>query len=187
MKKIYLSRHGESIYNTLGKIGGNSNLSDKGILYSKKLGEYINNLEQNISVYTSTLQRTINTAKYINNKKISISNLDEINSGIYEHLTYSEIENKYPKEYYKRKKDKFNYRYPNGESYKDLIIRVKPIIDIINNSEIILIIAHQAIIRVIYGILTNKTEIEIPNIEIPLHIIICINKDTLIENRIQII
>ena len=189
MKIIYLSRHGESAYNKLGKIGGNSDLTKEGILYADKLGKYINNLEKKIPIYTSTLIRTINTGKYINNNKISISNLDEINAGICEHLTYSEIKDKYPEEYSKRILDKFNYKYPKGESYKDLIIRTKPIIDIINNSEIILIIAHQAVLRVIYGILTNKNEIDFPNIEIPLHTLITLNidKNTLIENNIKFI
>lgn len=189
MKTVYLSRHGESIYNTLGKIGGNSDLSEKGIEYSKKLAEYINNLDNKIPVYTSTLTRTINTGKYINNNKINCSNLNEINAGICEHLTYSEIKDKYPEEYSKRQFDKLNYKYPNGESYKDLIIRTKPIIDIINNNEIILIIAHQAVLRVIYGILTNKNEIDFPNVPIPLHnlIILNIDKNTLIEKTIKLI
>ena len=55
MKTIYLSRHGESLYNKIGKIGGNSDLSEKGIEYSKKLAEYINNLDNKIPVYTSTI------------------------------------------------------------------------------------------------------------------------------------
>ena len=38
---IYLSRHGQSEYNLENKIGGDSNLSKDGELYSKKLEEYI--------------------------------------------------------------------------------------------------------------------------------------------------
>ncbi len=188
MKTIYLTRHGESEYNILNKIGGNSNLSEKGQLYSKKLGNYINNLDHKIPIYTSTLIRTINTGKYIKLDKIELPILNEINAGICEHLTYSQIEDKYPEEYAKRKIDKLNYRYFQGESYQDLIHRLKPIIDIIENNDIILIIAHQAIIRVIYGILTRKKEIEYPNLNIPLHTLINlkINNENIIENRIKL-
>ena len=189
MKNIYLTRHGESEYNLLNKIGGNSNLSEKGKLYSKKLGNYINNLQLNTPVYTSTLIRTINTGKYIKLDKIKLPILNEINAGICEHLTYSQIRDKYPEEYYKRKIDKLNYRYFQGESYKDLIHRLKPIIDIIENNDIILIIAHQAILRVIYGILTHKKESEYPNLDIQLHTLINlkINNEKIIENKIKLI
>ena len=37
MNTVYLTRHGQSIYNTENRIGGNSGLSDKGVTYSKKL------------------------------------------------------------------------------------------------------------------------------------------------------
>ena len=60
-KKIYLSRHGESLYNLENKIGGNSDLSDNGLLYSKKLGLYMNKIIKKYELYCSTLIRTINT------------------------------------------------------------------------------------------------------------------------------
>ena len=189
MKTIYLTRHGESVYNTLNKIGGNSDLSKNGENYSKKLADYINNLKLDIPVYTSSLKRTINTSKYINLNKIQLDYLNEINAGICEHMTYSEIINKYPEEYSKRKKDKLNYQYQSGESYKDLIIRTKPIIDIINNNNIILIIAHQAILRVVYGIITNKNETDYPNLNIPLHTLIQIKiqNNNITENRLTLL
>ena len=38
---IYLSRHGQSEYNVLGKIGGNPPLSDCGAEYARRLGEWV--------------------------------------------------------------------------------------------------------------------------------------------------
>ena len=52
-------------------------------------------------------------------------NLDEINAGDYDQLTYEQIKEYYPMEYQKRQLDKLGYRYPNGESYIDLTNRVK--------------------------------------------------------------
>ena len=40
-RPIYLSRHGESAYNQLGKIGGDSGLSDLGEAYAVKLAEFV--------------------------------------------------------------------------------------------------------------------------------------------------
>jgi broad specificity phosphatase PhoE len=190
MKRIYLSRHGESLYNLENRIGGNSNLSNKGEKYSIALSKYINNLNDDIIVLTSELIRTINTAKNIKYNKIQYKELNEINAGICEDLTYDNFKSIYPNEFNKRQKDKLNYRYPEGESYIDLINRLIPIIQIIlNEKKIILIVAHQAILRVIYGILTKKTKQEIPFIKIPLHTLIRleINSKELNEEIIKLV
>jgi len=39
-RPIYLSRHGQSQYNVLGKVGGDSDLSKAGEEYALKLSEY---------------------------------------------------------------------------------------------------------------------------------------------------
>lgn len=41
-RKIYLSRHGESEYNIEDRLGGNSNLSQKGQKYAKALPKALN-------------------------------------------------------------------------------------------------------------------------------------------------
>ena len=38
---LYLTRHGQSEYNVLGKIGGNPPLSVRGAEYAKRLGEWV--------------------------------------------------------------------------------------------------------------------------------------------------
>ena len=38
---IYLSRHGQSEYNVLGKIGGNPPLSEFGDTYAERLGKWV--------------------------------------------------------------------------------------------------------------------------------------------------
>ena len=173
-KKIYLSRHGESQYNLINKIGGNSDLSDNGLNYAKLLSNYIKtNINEKYLLYCSTLIRTINTAKQINNNYEVYKCLDEINAGICEHKTYKEIELLYPDDFEKRKKDKLNYRYPSGESYIDLINRLKELIFNIEHTEnAVIIIAHQATLRVIYGYLMGINIEEIPHIEMPLNTLI---------------
>lgn len=178
-KKIYLSRHGESLYNLENKIGGNSDLSNNGLLYSKKLALYMNKTVKKYELYCSTLIRTINTSKELTTNIHICKCLDEINAGICEHKTFEEVEKIYPEEFIKRKNDKLNYRYPSGESYLDLIERLRTFVfDIENNNNIVIIVAHQAILRVIYGFFMGIKIEDIPHIKIPLHTIIELNPDT---------
>ena len=43
---VYLSRHGQSVYNTENRIGGDSKLSNHGLTYPKKLFKFIKEGEQ---------------------------------------------------------------------------------------------------------------------------------------------
>lgn len=76
--------------------------------------------------------RTQQTISYIDEfgkeKPIILKELDEINAGICDSMTYEEMNKKYPPEYNMRLKDKLNYRYPRGESYIDLISRLDPFV-----------------------------------------------------------
>ncbi len=171
---IYLSRHGQSEYNLLDKIGGDSSISKNGQEYAKSLFEYVNSNENihEIKIYTSQLKRTKETAQYFpEENKENLDYLNEINAGIFEDFTYLEIKDKYFDEYIRRKEDKYNYRYPSGESYKDLKNRVLEIFKKINNDYTnVLIICHNAVARIIYSVLQNIDDNdEIPYIDIPLH------------------
>lgn len=60
---IYLSRHGESAYNSENRIGGNPNLSAKGVKYAKALPKIFTQVlpekeKEEIVLLTSTLKRT---------------------------------------------------------------------------------------------------------------------------------
>lgn len=63
-----------------------------------------------VSVWTSTLQRTIQTAAALPFAKLRWKALDEIDAGICDGMTYAEIAEKYPNEFEARKKDKLRYR-----------------------------------------------------------------------------
>lgn len=181
MPNIYLSRHGESKYNTENRIGGNSNLSSNGKIYSIMIAKYINKINVDI-VLTSQLIRTIETARYITHPKRIIKELNELNAGICDELTYDDIKSKYSHIHTERKNNKYYYRYPNGESYFDLLVRLKPVFDIIDGTyDTIVIIAHQAVLRIIYGKIMNIDKMEQPYISIPLHTIIHINNDKVIN------
>jgi 6-phosphofructo-2-kinase/fructose-2,6-biphosphatase len=64
-----------------------------------------------VSVWTSTLRRTIQTAQNLPYAKLKWKALDEIDAGICDGMTYAEVAEKYPEEFLARKKDKLRYRW----------------------------------------------------------------------------
>lgn len=177
---FYLTRHGQSEYNALGRIGGDSGLSEHGLNYARKLAEFVEDtmLIDNFGsdtpgrLWTSTMRRTRETAQYIKQPTIKIQDnddpslvhewvqmrarawhhLDELFAGTCDGMTYEEIEEQFPEEFLRRKTDKLAYRYPRGESYLDVIARLEPmIIEMERHREPLLIVGHQGILRIVYA------------------------------------
>ncbi|GAX82741.1 hypothetical protein CEUSTIGMA_g10167.t1 [Chlamydomonas eustigma] len=177
-RKIWLTRHGESEYNVLKLIGGDSNISGEGEKYATALPKVLEaRLPQGeatpLQVWTSTLKRTIQTAQHLPFAKLRWKALDEIDAGVCDGMTYEDIAEKMPEEFAARKSDKLGYRYPSGESYMDVIQRLEPvIIEIERQKDSVCIVAHQAILRVIYGYFMAVSPEEIPRLSIPLHTLI---------------
>ncbi|CDF90297.1 ZYBA0S06-05292g1_1 [Zygosaccharomyces bailii CLIB 213] len=171
---IWLSRHGESVYNVEKKIGGDSCLSERGFQYAKKLPELVKQSagDADLTIWTSTLIRTQQTAQDLPYKQLQWKALDELDAGVCDGMTYEEIEEKYPGDFKARDENKYEYRYPGGESYRDVVIRLEPIIMELERQENILIVTHQAVLRCIYAYFMNVPQEESPWMSIPLHTLI---------------
>lgn len=147
-RSIYLSRHGESEYNVKGRIGGDSDLSNRGTAYREEISKYINGQNiPNLRVWTSWLKRTIQTASEIEAPQERWKALNEIDAGVCEGMTYAEIRDQYPADFEARDLNKLGYRYPRGESYEDLIARLEPVIMELERQANVLVVAHQAVLR----------------------------------------
>jgi len=180
-RRIWLTRHGESEFNVSGKIGGNSLLSPRGAAYSQLLPAVLSSRVPTgstgrpvpVAVWTSTLNRTIVTAAGMPYPKVQWKALDEIQAGVCDAMTYREVKEKLPAEHAARKDDKLRYRYPSGESYMDVIQRLEPVvIEVERERECTCIVAHQAVLRALYGYFMNRNLEDVPRIEIPLHTLI---------------
>ena len=172
-RTIYLTRHGESEMNLAGRIGGNSDLSSRGQQYASALADYINGAEiDDLRVWTSWFNRTIQTAAGILAPQERWKALNEIDAGICETMTYAEIKAAYPVDYAAREKDKLRYRYPQGESYEDLIGRLEAVIMELERCENVLVVAHQAVLRCILCYFMDKPLEDLPYLEVPLHTLI---------------
>ena len=158
-RPIYFTRHGETLFNIENRIGGDSDLTDKGKRYCSLLNDFFQNelktkefllaLEKP-KILTSTLIRGIKTSNAIDMgvRPFSLKILDEINFGQYEGLSYQEIKAKYPDDYHARCEDKLRYRFPRGESYLDLINRIEPVIYEIERSKGPVIIVKYNILHI---------------------------------------
>jgi broad specificity phosphatase PhoE/predicted kinase len=175
-RSLYMVRHGESVFNVEDRIGGDSDLSPRGRAFAKSLAAFMETKrseEEPFSIWTSRLKRTIQTAQAIGGESRSFRQLDEIDAGVCDGMTYAEVKRRFPDEFAYRAKDKLNYRYPRGESYGDLIQRLeRVIIEIERHDAPILIIGHQGVLRALYAYVMDTPPKECPHLPMPLHTVI---------------
>lgn len=90
--------------------------------------------------------------------------LNELRGGDLHGLSKAQIKERYPIEYEKRNRDKLNYRYPgSGESYLDVIERIRPIIiELERQRKSVLIVCHMAVLRCISSYFLNTDLADIP-------------------------
>ncbi|KAM9106879.1 6-phosphofructo-2-kinase/fructose-2,6-bisphosphatase 2 isoform 3-T4 [Megaptera novaeangliae] len=156
-RTIYLCRHGESEFNLLGKIGGDSGLSVRGKQFAQALRKFLEEQEiADLKVWTSQLKRTIQTAESLGVTYEQWKILNEIDAGVCEEMTYAEIKEQYPDEFALRDEEKYLYRYPGGESYQDLVQRLEPVIMELERQGNVLVISHQAVMRCLLAYFLDK-------------------------------
>jgi broad specificity phosphatase PhoE/predicted kinase len=173
-RSVWLTRHGESEFNVLGRIGGDSPLSEAGRGYARTLAGVVRErIGPEVVVWTSTLQRTVQTAEALGLPTRAWRALDEIDAGVCDGMTYVEIADGMPTEFEARQADKFRYRYPRGESYQDVIQRLEPVIfELERERRPVLVIGHQAVLRALYAYMMDRPPNECPYVSIPLHTIL---------------
>lgn len=192
-RPILLSRHGQSQFNLQGRIGGDSSLTDQGRAYASALQTWLRDElseADDPQVWTSTLRRTQETAAGLPWDTKALRYLDEIDAGICDGLTYEAIQARYPEDYAARAADKLGYRYPRGESYQDVIHRLDPvIIELERQRHPVVVVAHQAVLRCLYGYLTDQPRDQVPHLSMPLHTVIRLRPSTYgkDETRIQLL
>lgn len=222
-RQIWLTRHGESVDNLSGRIGGDSSLTKRGRQFSKALNRFLsyqrrefrkkqlerfssrlelryNELtgkqggkgafqenhpveiptEPNFCVWTSMLVRSIESGNAFNDHDYNIKAmrmLNELGGGKFEGMTYDEIRRRHPKEYESRIKNKLSYRYPGvgGESYLDVLVRLRPLInEIERTTDHLVIISHRVVLRVLLAYFMNLDKLSIVELDVPLHTLYCL-------------
>lgn len=155
--RIHLIRHGEvegaetRRYNGHGDVG----LSPRGIAQYEALKPRFDGLRIG-ACYSSDLTRCVIGAEmlgaHLGVAPVRNRDLRELNIGIWERMSWTEIIEKYPVEWQARLDDIVNYRVPGGESLQDLNDRVMPVLHQIvrdHPGEEVLVVAHGGVNRVI--------------------------------------
>lgn len=122
-------------------------------------------------VWTATRKRTSETANPFRERGITVREryqLNQLNPGEVADMSREEIEAKFPDEVEQHLRDPYHSRYPRAESYHDLAVRMEPLLlELERMSGDILIIAHESVLRVLYGYFMACSCFEIPFIEFP--------------------
>ncbi|KAF1363839.1 bifunctional 6-phosphofructo-2-kinase/fructose-2,6-bisphosphate 2-phosphatase [Lizonia empirigonia] len=192
-RMIWITRHGESLDNVAGKIGGDSDLSENGQKYAKAMTRFIDKQRtewairqadkmanthfpphNNFCVWTSMLKRSVQSGQYFCDEEFEVKQmrmLDELNAGIMEGLTYDEIRTKHADEYLRRRRDKLAYRYPGpgGEGYLDVINRIRPVIvELERMQDHCLLITHRSVARVLLAYFQGLNREDVADLDCPL-------------------
>mmetsp|Transcript_152034 Transcript_152034/g.264976 ORF Transcript_152034/g.264976 Transcript_152034/m.264976 type:complete len:656 (-) Transcript_152034:24-1991(-) len=134
-------------------------------------------------LFTSQLRRTRMTARPLFVDKVFVTQsgmrrvhtalLNEINAGVYEGYTMAQLEKEAPSDRRARDADKLRYRYPKGESYLDVVQRVRPVVfEMERERRPVLCIAHQAVIRCMLAFFQSVPLEDMPTLEVPLHTVL---------------
>ena len=146
-------RHGETALNVKGCYYGRTDavLSEKGISQARYLKEILKEVSFDYIV-ASPLVRAYNTAQIVMEEReqeiFGDRRLMEQNFGIFEGMTYKEIQNTYPKELDAWNEEFSTYRIPKGESFADVRSRAEDFLRDIpsgreSKGEKMLIVAHK--------------------------------------------
>lgn len=135
---------------------------------------------KNFCVWTSMLQRSIQSASYFDEEAFEVKQmrpLNELYAGTMEGLSYDEISKKYPEEYQLRRHNKLMYRYPGpgGEGYLDVINRLRPlIVELERMTDHGLLIGHRSIVRVLLAYFLGLDRSDITDVSVPLGMLYCL-------------
>ncbi|CZT07463.1 probable 6-phosphofructo-2-kinase/fructose-2,6-biphosphatase 3 [Rhynchosporium agropyri] len=137
--------------------------------------------EKNFCVWTSMLQRSIQTAEcFQDDENYDVKNwemLKELDAGSFEGMTYEDIQEKFPEQYAKRRADKLSYIYPGvgGEGYLQVISRLRDMVrEIERIKDHVLIIGHRSVCRVLMAYFMDLTRDDIADMDVPLGMLFAI-------------
>ncbi len=160
---IFLARHGETDWNIQGRMQGRlgAALNARGRSQAAALARAARALSVR-AVVCSSLPRAVETATVVAREMglacAPCDALQEIDFGECTGLTEAEIAARHPTLHAERRADKWNHRWPGGESYADAASRLRRAIE---RGELpgeagTLVIAHQSVNRALSHILSRR-------------------------------
>lgn len=160
---IYLVRHGETIWNMIGRQQGHldSPLTQRGIDQARAAGRLLKKIlpeASQLAIETSPLERARQTAAIVCQElglsvaAVVISPLlIEHHLGNWHGLTWEEIEEEFPGSRLAREANKWTYRVPGGESYALIKNRARQWLESQRHAPITITVTHEMLSRTIQG------------------------------------
>lgn len=157
MIKLYMTRHGETLWNTEMRMQGrkDSPLTERGIRQANLLRKRLENIDFSV-VYSSPSGRAIKTSKIlVNSKNIPIikdERLMEIDLGEWEGFDQKQIEKKNSEQLHNFWTNPKIYEPIGGEKFEQVRARIIPLIkEVINKyeSKNVLFVTHAVTLKII--------------------------------------
>ena len=168
MTTLILVRHGESEWNRAGRIQGqvNSPLTDLGINQAKAIRDYLSGIliNQQLEIYTSPLDRALQTAEiiaqgidYPSRKIIIEERLNDFNLGeISGTFGWDKVAEIFPEQAQLRLQDPMRFHPSGGESGAEFEARLRSLLeDLMDDGTLKLMVSHGIVNKFIRGILKN--------------------------------
>ena len=170
--RLIFVRHGETAYNAENRLQGqlDTPLNARGRRQARvvggtldaRIGSEIEGLEAAGAFIASPLERareTMEIARDAMGLAPSRYRLDpalkELSFGIWEGLTWREVEVRYPRDLESRKKDRWNFTPLGGESYAMLATRVRLWLDVLTGDA--LVVSHGGVARALMALIAGVT------------------------------
>ncbi|MBO7149081.1 MAG: histidine phosphatase family protein [Clostridia bacterium] len=156
MVTFIIVRHGFSLGNKEKRFSGqlDTPLDEIGLSQADSIAKYVIKRFKIDSIYSSDLSRAYDTVKQIG-EKLSIdikkcTALREIDVGKWQGKLIEEVRNEFPESFEQYKQTPGCFKFDGGESYEELMIRVKHAFDEIaeeNEGKTVLVGVHGGVIR----------------------------------------
>lgn len=164
MIRLYITRHGETLWNTQKRMQGHldSELTDIGKRQAQQLSGALEEVEFE-AVYSSSSGRTLQTAQIVAGKRsipiIPLDSLREINLGEWEGQVFTEVEKNYPEQYKNFWELPHLYTPTGGEEFSDVKKRIGGTLQTLasrHDGKNIMIVTHAVALKIIMMIAENK-------------------------------
>lgn len=146
--------------------------------------------KSSLQVWCSTRLRTVQTAQIFANDVANViqrPQLNQLNPGESNGMSQEEIKRRLPLQYNAYSRDPYHHRFQRGESYQDVATRLEPLIlEMEGHWGDLLIIAHESVLRVLYGYLMACSVDDIPFLEFPRSDLVVIHPNAYINQATRI-
>ena len=139
-------------------------------------------------IVTSPLERALVSATQVGAAiglvPIVCDALMETDFGLCGGLTEADIEQRFPGLLQQRERGKWNHRWPGGESYADMVDRVRPSLELIGSEPRTMIVAHQSVNRVITHLLGGLSCDAVLAMAQPSDVVLAFDSGTVLHARV---